>query len=139
MIEFHFQTDFKLFNQPFFIQWLQDVIGSESATLGDLSFVFCSDDYLFEINKQFLNHDYFTDIITFDYCADGLLNGEVYISVDRVRENALEYETSFDRELLRVMAHGVLHLVGYADKSEADSQLMRIKELEKMNMFHVKQ
>lgn len=108
--------------------WIKETITSEGKTPGDISFIFCSDDYLLEINKQYLNHDYFTDIITFDYVENNLISGDIFISCDRVKENALEYKTGFTDELSRVIIHGVLHLLGYKDKSEKDKLLMTQKE-----------
>jgi len=139
MIEFNYQNDFEPVEELVYSKWLEEVAISESQTIGELSYVFCSDGFLLDINKQFLGHDTYTDIVTFDYCKDGLINGEVYISTDRIAENAVLYDVSFKNELHRVMAHGLLHLMGYGDKSEEDIVAMRLKESEKMNMFHVKQ
>ena len=101
---------------------------SEIRRLGDINIIFCSDNYLLDINQKFLGHDYFTDIITFDYCEDDRLNGDLFISVDSVRENAVEFGQEFDVELSRVMVHGILHLVGYDDHTKADQKVMRQKE-----------
>lgn len=109
-------------------RWIKETILSEGKTLGDISFVFCSDTYLLEVNKQYLNHDYFTDIITFDYVEGGIISGDIFISCDRVRENAAEFNTGFDNELMRIVIHGVLHLLGYKDKSKKDKLLMTSKE-----------
>jgi rRNA maturation RNase YbeY len=98
-----------------------------------------SDDELFEMNIKYLNHNTLTDIITFDYSENRALSGDLFISVDRVRENAETFKVSFDVELRRVMVHGLLHLAGYGDKSTEDEQLMRLKEDEKLKMFHVEQ
>ncbi|MDP2890961.1 MAG: rRNA maturation RNase YbeY [Bacteroidota bacterium] len=108
--------------------WIKETVISEGKTLGDISFVFCSDDYLLEVNKQYLNHDYFTDIITFDYVEDGVISGDIFISCDRVKENASAFKTGFENELLRIVIHGVLHLLGYKDKSKKDKLLMTQKE-----------
>jgi rRNA maturation RNase YbeY len=107
---------------------LEDVVASEGAQLGDIQFVFCSDDYLLEINKKYLNHDYFTDIISFDYTLDNLIGGDLFVSIDRVNDNALEYNCAVVDELLRVCVHGVLHLLGYKDKTPEDTEIMRSKE-----------
>ncbi len=139
MIDFNYQNDFEPIDEVVYSRWLERVATSESNTIGEISYVFCSDEYLLELNKQFLNHDTYTDIVTFDYCENGLLNGELYISTDRVADNAVDYGVTFSEELHRVMAHGLLHLMGYGDKSENDIVVMRSKEMEKMNMFHVKQ
>lgn len=109
-------------------RWIKETITSEGKTLGDISFIFCSDTYLLEVNKQYLNHDYFTDIITFDYVEGNLISGDIFISCDRVKENAAEFKTGFDNELFRIIIHGVLHLLGYKDKSKKDKLLMTEKE-----------
>ncbi|MGE5395060.1 MAG: rRNA maturation RNase YbeY [Candidatus Saccharibacteria bacterium] len=109
-------------------RWIKETILSEGKTLGDISFIFCSDTYLLEVNKQYLNHDYFTDIITFDYVEGGVVSGDIFISCDRVKENAVEFNTGFDNELMRIVIHGVLHLLGYKDKSKKDKLLMTNKE-----------
>ena len=109
-------------------RWLKLVAQSEVRRLGDVSIIFCSDNYILDINIKYLNHDYFTDIITFDYCEGDTISGDLFISVDSVRENAAFYETSFEDELNRVIVHGVLHLIGYDDHSEEDIAQMRAKE-----------
>ncbi len=107
---------------------IQSLVKAEGNKSGDITVVFCSDDYLLEINKKYLNHDYFTDIITFDYVENGIISGDLFISIDRIKENAGTYETSILKELYRDVFHGVLHLNGYKDKSEEDVKLMRAKE-----------
>jgi rRNA maturation RNase YbeY len=110
-------------------KWLRLVAESEIRRIGDVNIIFCSDHYILDINRRYLEHDYFTDIITFDYCEGEKLSGDLFISVDTVRENALEYGAeSFDQELARVMVHGLLHLIGYDDHSEEDKKVMREKE-----------
>ncbi len=110
-------------------KWLRLVAESEIRRIGDVNIIFCSDHYILDINRRYLEHDYFTDIITFDYCEGEKLSGDLFISVDTVRENALEYGAeSFDQELARVMVHGLLHLIGYDDHSEADKKIMSEKE-----------
>ena len=109
-------------------RWLKTVAGSEMKKLGNISIIFCSDDYILDVNMKYLQHDYFTDIITFDYCEKDFLNGDLFISIDSVRENALYYGTEFADELNRVMVHGLLHLIGYDDHSEEDIKMMRYKE-----------
>lgn len=104
------------------------LINRELKVLGDLSFIFCSDKFLLEINKQYLDHDYYTDIITFDYVDGKSISGDLFISIDRVKENAKNYEVKFKIELFRVMFHGVLHLCGYTDKKEQEQKVMRGKE-----------
>lgn len=109
-------------------KWLRLVAESEIRRLGDVNIIFCSDNYILDINQQYLGHDYFTDIITFDYCEGDKLSGDLFISVDSVRENAIEFEQSFERELDRVMVHGILHLIGYDDHTKAQQKEMRAKE-----------
>ena len=128
MVEIYYEdTEVLDFNSEFFVLWLSDVCKTEQQELGDLTLVFCSDDYLLEINKEHLNHDYYTDIITFDY-TDEVVSGDLFISVDRVIDNAKLVSESFKRELFRVVVHGVLHLLGYADKTDGDKVLMRSLE-----------
>ena len=109
-------------------RWLKFVAESEAKRLGDISIIFCSDNYILDVNIKYLKHDYYTDIITFDYCEGNRLSGDLFISVDSVRENAAFYGTEFMDELNRVIVHGVLHLIGYDDHSEEDIAVMRSKE-----------
>lgn len=108
--------------------WLRLVAESEIRRVGDLNIIFCSDNYILDVNQKYLGHDYFTDIITFDYCEGDRLSGDLFISIDSVRENALEFGVDFDEELNRVMVHGVLHLIGYDDHCDEDIAMMRKKE-----------
>jgi probable rRNA maturation factor len=108
--------------------WIKSVIKREGKHPGEITFVFCSDKYLLDLNRRFLNHDYYTDIITFDSTTEKAIAGEIYISIDRVNENAADLKVSFDQELRRVIIHGVLHLLGYADSSKAQKEAMRLKE-----------
>ena len=139
MIEYHSENDFKLEGSSKYSDWLNRVIDSENRDLGPISYIYCDDKYLLKINKEYLEHDTLTDIITFDYSKEGLISGDIFISIERVKENALKFKVSFDSELRRVMCHGVLHLIGYNDKSDADQKMMRNKEDEKMKLFHVEQ
>lgn len=109
-------------------RWLKMVAGSEIRKIGDINVIFCSDNYILDVNMKYLQHDYFTDIITFDYCEGKVLSGDLFISVDSVRENSIEFGTDFEEELRRVIVHGVLHLIGYDDHTEEDKKLMRQKE-----------
>jgi len=109
-------------------RWLKLVAESEIKRLGDISVIFCSDNYILDINIKYLGHDYFTDIITFDYCEGKTLSGDLFISIDSVRENASFYGVDFDDELNRVIVHGLLHLIGYDDHTEEDIATMRAKE-----------
>ncbi len=110
-------------------QWLIATAHSEHFQIETLNYIFCSDDYLFNLNQQYLNHDTFTDIITFQHDSEkGFLGGDIYISIERVLHNSKEYQATFTRELYRVMIHGLLHLCGYKDKTNAAKKLMRSKE-----------
>ena len=109
-------------------RWLKFVAESEAKRLGDVAVIFCSDNYILDVNIKYLQHDYYTDIITFDYCEGNRLSGDLFISVDSVRENAAFYVTEFADELNRVIVHGLLHLIGYDDHTEADIAVMRAKE-----------
>ena len=123
------------FSQQKSAEWLISVAGSEDCTLNSLTIIFCSDDFLHQMNLEYLQHDTFTDIITFPWTQPPEVEGELYISVDRVRENAAQYKVSFTTELHRVMVHGLLHLLGYGDENQAEKETMREKEdfyLEKM-------
>lgn len=129
MVRYFFEdTDFQFKPKRFTSSWLKTVAESEIRKLGDVNIIFCSDNYILDINQRYLQHDYFTDIITFDYCDGNILSGDLFISVESVRENALEYCTEFDEELNRVIVHGILHLVGYDDHAEDDIVVMRSKE-----------
>ena len=138
MISFNYEVDFKLEDETTFAEWLSKVISSEMKREGEINYIFCDDEYLLEINQQYLDHDTLTDIISFDYSIGNELHGDIFISIERVRDNANDFNVDFEDELKRVMAHGVLHYCGYKDKSEKDERLIREKEEEKMKMFHVK-
>ena len=112
----------------FFVLWLQDVVATENLELGDVCIVFCSDDELLEMNVNFLQHDFFTDILTFDYCFDNVVSGDLFISIDRIVDNAAKLKEDYVTELKRVCVHGVLHLCGYGDKTEKQTLVMRQKE-----------
>jgi len=139
MISFNYETDFELDEENKYEDWLSRIITSEDKKEGEISYVFCDDEYLLQINIQYLDHDTLTDIISFDYSMGKEISGDIFISIERVKENAIEYGVSFDEELKRVMAHGVLHYCGYKDKSEEDERIMRAKEEEKIALFHVEQ
>ena len=129
MIEFEFiDLEIPGFNSEFFVYSLTDIIKCERKILGEITVVFCSDDYLLDVNKQYLDHDYFTDIITFDYSEGLVMSGDLFISYDRVLDNANTFNVEILTELSRVIFHGVLHLCGYKDKSDMDVILMRDKE-----------
>ena len=139
MIEFFYECDFSIAALDNYTDWITRIIISEDSVVGNINFIFCEDNYLLKINQKYLKHDTFTDIITFDYTEDGLIHGDIFISVERVKDNAEGYNISFKDELQRVMVHGLLHLLGYNDKSEEDIKRMREKEEEKIKMFHVEQ
>ena len=121
--------DFELKSAEAVLAWLQQIGASEGSDIEELSYVFCSDSYLLEMNQQYLKHDTYTDVITFDYAEEeGIVEGDIFISVDRVKENAASLQVKFPDELHRVMVHGLLHLLGYSDKTEADQKEMREKE-----------
>ena len=122
-------TSFHFTSRRLTSRWIKEVVAQAELRLGDLSVVFCSDPYILDVNKQYLGHDYYTDIITFDYCEGDVLSGDLIISVDTVRANASEYgAASFDEELHRVIIHGVLHLIGFDDHTPEDQAEMRRQE-----------
>ena len=139
MISFNYELDFEIQNEQLYFDWISNVIASENKTEGEINYIFCDDDYLIEINRQYLDHDTLTDIISFDYSVGNCISGDIYISVERVKDNAIDFNVSFEEELKRVLIHGVLHYCGYKDKSEADEIVMRSKEDEKIKLFHVEQ
>ena len=120
--------EFKLKNQNKLKDWIKGVIKSEKRNLSSLVYVFCPDSYLLSINQDYLKHKTLTDIVTFDYSDGGDVDGEIYISIERVRENASEFKRSFEEELHRVMIHGVLHILGFKDKTPSQKSIMRKKE-----------
>lgn len=128
MIVFNNEIAFDLKSSEEIAQWVSQAIENEELELGELNYIFCSDANLLEKNIKFLNHNTLTDIISFDYTMGKLISGDIFISIDRVKENAETYKVSFEDELHRVMIHGVLHYCGYKDKEEEDKKLMRSKE-----------
>ncbi|WP_033408315.1 rRNA maturation RNase YbeY [Psychroflexus tropicus] len=138
-INFYSKGDFVLKQDLLHKEWLKSVLLSEEKKRGDLSFIFCSDQDLLEINQKYLNHDTYTDIITFDYSEGDFISAEIYISTDRVKDNAENFEVPFEDELKRVMVHGVLHCCGYDDSTEELKAQMRALETKKMKLFHVEQ
>ena len=137
MISFNYETDFELDNEALYEDWISRIIESEGFDQGEINYIFCDDEYLHKINVEYLNHDTLTDIISFDYTVGNVLQGDIFVSVERVKDNANDFNVSFEEELKRVLSHGVLHYCGYKDKSPKDEALMRSKEEEKMQMFHV--
>ena len=137
MISFNYETDFELDKEEQYEDWISRIIESEGFEEGEINYIFCDDEYLHKINVEYLDHDTLTDIISFDYTVGNVLQGDIFISIERVQDNANDFNVSFEEELKRVLSHGVLHYCGYKDKSEEDEALMRAKEEEKMQMFHV--
>ncbi len=137
MISFNYETDFELENEAQYEEWISRIIESEGFDEGEINYIFCDDEYLHKINVEYLDHDTLTDIISFDYTVGNLIQGDIFVSIERVKDNANDFNVSFDEELKRVLSHGVLHYCGYKDKSPEDEALMRSKEEEKMQMFHV--
>ena len=134
MIEFYSETDFKTEDTKALSHWISEIILYENHELGDLTYVFCDDAYLHKLNLQFLNHDTLTDIISFDNSLGKQIHGEIYISVERVKENAGTYQVAFLEELHRVIIHGVLHFCGYKDKTKKEQETMSRKENEALDL-----
>ena len=134
MIEFYSETDFKVEDTKALSHWISEIILHENHELGDLTYVFCDDAYLHKLNLQFLNHDTLTDIISFDNSLGKQIHGEIYISVERVKENAGTYQVAFLEELHRVIIHGVLHFCGYKDKTKKQQETMSRKENEALGL-----
>lgn len=129
------ETDFILGRQTAISNWIKSIIEKEGKTLRQINLILCNDDYLHKINVEYLNHDTYTDIITFPYNDPPIIHSDIFISVERVEQNAQKYETSFTNELHRVIIHGVLHLCGYGDKTEVEKQIMRAKEDEALHLL----
>ena len=128
MISFNYENDFKLNNEEELTRWISGVIVSEGCTEDEINYVFCDDEYLHKLNVEFLNHDTLTDIISFDYSMGKTLQGDIFISIERVQDNAKDFKVEFTEELQRVLVHGILHYCGYKDKTEEEAKLMRSKE-----------
>jgi rRNA maturation RNase YbeY len=136
MILFFSETDFKLIHKRPIKSWLIRIAEQENKEVGDINIIFFNDEQLLKLNKQYLNHDTFTDTITFDYSEEKTLHGDIFISIERVKENAFKYNCAFEEELRRVMAHGIFHLCGYRDKNGIDFKLMKQKEEEVLILFN---
>jgi len=128
MISFNYETKFQLQNKGEISRWISDVINSEKHKEGEINYVFCDDSYLLKLNVEFLNHNTLTDIISFDYSMGKVLHGDIFISIERAKENASDFGVSFKEELHRLIVHGVLHYCGFKDKTDEDASLMRDKE-----------
>ena len=134
-ISFHYETDFLLENTESLIRWIKNVILEENKELGEVNYIFCDDKYLLEKNIKYLDHDTLTDIITFNYCEGDIISSDIMISIERVMENSSIFENSFSEELNRVMIHGILHLIGYNDKTDGEKEIIRKKEDYYVNKF----
>ncbi|MDA0177944.1 rRNA maturation RNase YbeY [Mesoflavibacter profundi] len=135
MISFNYETDFKLPNEDVLSKWISSIITLHNCKEDEISYVFCDDDYLHKLNVQFLNHDTLTDIISFDYSVGKNLQGDIFISVERVEDNAKDLGLTFKEELHRVIIHGILHYCGFKDKTESDAKQMRLKEDEALSLL----
>ena len=135
-IQFSFQTNYPLKSRTKIKQWIKQVIEAKGKKTGNITYIFCDDEYLLEVNKHYLQHDYYTDVITFDYVENDLISGDIFISTDRVRENALAFGSSETEELHRVIIHGALHLLSLKDKSEKEASQMRQAENEALKLLN---
>ncbi len=139
MIDYQYETEFVLQDELRYTHWLKRVAQSLGADIEEVTYIFCNDAYLHKLNLEYLKHDTLTDILTFDRSVDRQLAGDIFISVDRVRDNAAAYDQVFIGELQRVMVHGLLHMTGQDDTTDTDKDAMRLIENEKIKMFHVEQ
>lgn len=130
-----YNIDFKISNKNKLKNWIKTIIEKNQDRLGSINYIFCNDDYILEINNQYLKHNYYTDIITFDYSSNRKLEGDIFISIDTVKSNSLKFKTTFEQELLRVIIHGVLHLSGLKDKTKKEQDLMRKAEDDALQLF----
>ena len=138
MINFNYENQFTLPNEALISNWISEVITSEGCKEDEINYVFCDDDYLHKLNVEFLNHDTLTDIISFDYSVGKTLQGDIFISTERVADNAKDFSVSFEAELHRVIVHGVLHYCGFKDKTDNDAKLMREKENQYLEVLKAK-
>ena len=125
----------KQFKKRLVTQWIHKIVTDNGKSIGNIAYLFCNDEKILEINKQFLQHDYYTDIITFDYTEDGKVSGDIFISLETVKTNSEKFKTEYEEELLRVIIHGILHLCGFKDKSPKDKKIMRAKENEALQLL----
>lgn len=135
MIHYFSENNFILKNKRKRKKWIYNTIINENTKLGNINYIFCSDEQLLKINIEYLNHDFYTDIITFDYRENDIISGDIFISIDRIKENSNINKSNFEEELNRVLVHGILHIIGYKDKSIEDSKLMREKENYYLNIY----
>lgn len=136
MIEFNYETNFNLPNEDELRNWVETIIKNKNCKVGEINYIFCDDEYLHKLNVEFLNHDTLTDIISFDNTVGKIISGDIFISIERVKENASEYNVTFNEELNRVMIHGVLHYLGFKDKTEEEQILMRNEENNALNIIN---
>ncbi|MHB0755677.1 rRNA maturation RNase YbeY [Polaribacter sp. M15] len=136
MITFNYETDFNLSDEKLLENWVQNVIINHGFELGEINYIFCDDTYLHDLNLKFLQHDTLTDVISFDNSLGKLINGDIYISIERVEDNAKDFKVSFEDELHRVMIHGVLHYMGFKDKSGEDKAIMRDEEDKALSLIN---
>ncbi len=135
MISFFYETDFKINKAANWKKWIESAVKDEGFKTDDINYIFCDDEYLLQINIDYLQHDYYTDVIGFQYSDGPELSGDIYISIDRVKDNAAENKISFDKELSRVMIHGILHFMNYKDKTEEEIEKMRTAEDKWLSLF----
>jgi probable rRNA maturation factor len=135
MIELFYESDFELKDEQIWIDWITESMKNEGKSIEDLNYIFCDDEYLLQINRQYLDHDYYTDVIGFDNSQDDVLTGDIFISEERVADHAKENNVTFENELARVMIHGILHFAGYPDKGEEEKRIMTEKEDFYLNRF----
>lgn len=135
MISFNYESPFKLTNENDVIDWITKILVDANFQLGEINYIFCDDDYLHKLNIEFLNHDTLTDVISFDNTVGKLIGGDIFISIERVKDNASDFNVSFDEELKRVMIHGVLHFMGFKDKTKIEKELMRKEENKAIDLF----
>ncbi len=128
MIELFYETDFELKDAKKWIDWIVESMKNEGKTIDELNYIFCDDEYLLQINRQYLDHDYYTDVIGFDNSEEDQLMGDIFISVERIKDNSEQNNVPFENELARVIIHGILHFAGYLDKDPEDKNLMTSKE-----------
>lgn len=136
MIIWNYETSFKLKDESILENWIEKVVLEGGFEMGEVNYIFCDDAYLLRLNVEFLQHDTLTDIISFDNSLGKLIGGDIFISVERVADNAIEYKVTFEEEIQRVMIHGVLHYMGFKDKSDSDKSKMRIAENEALLLLN---
>lgn len=136
MIIFNYETEFKLKDEEGTNKWIQNCIERDGFELGEINYIFCDDAYLHKMNVEFLQHDTLTDIISFDYTLGKLIGGDIFISIERVKENAKEFNVLFENELQRVIIHGVLHYMKYKDKTDKEKEIMRSKENDSLKLLN---